>query len=163
MTAARDRIILANEKVDDEQESSAKHFDGENFAGGQARLVELKREVVRYLREGDEEAAQARLGAALHTLQDFYAHSNWIELGREGTCEALGREGGELEVAGWNETTCVPCEPASRLFGESVNCSENTAGFGKLTSGYYHGQDVPPEGVEIPSYKCHHGEFVKLG
>lgn len=30
------------------------------------------------------------LGQAMHTLQDFYAHSNWVELGHTDINEALG-------------------------------------------------------------------------
>jgi len=74
MIAARDVIVKANIDVDDDQKHSEKHFDGENFAGGQARLTDLHQKIVKSLSENDAAAARGHLGEALHTVQDFYSH-----------------------------------------------------------------------------------------
>jgi hypothetical protein len=74
MTAARDAISKANVEVDKDQNHSDKHFDGENFVGGQSRLLDLKGKVVAKLKANDVKGARENLGQALHTLQDFYSH-----------------------------------------------------------------------------------------
>ncbi|KAA2261578.1 VWA domain-containing protein [Solihabitans fulvus] len=139
MTKAMNQIADANAEVDNDQTHSALHFDGENFAGGQSRVVGLFANVVADLK--GENAAQARtdFGGALHTIQDFYAHSDWIELGNTGANPDLGRPGHTLgPVAGPTEGTCN---------GSLVTTT-------KLTSGYYGGEDVAaPAGVA----KCRHG------
>ncbi|PSB18247.1 hypothetical protein C7B65_16230 [Phormidesmis priestleyi ULC007] len=79
------------------------HFDNDLFPAASARLKTLKSEVVEALKpirkdstEEDKKAigkeARRNLGQALHTLQDFYAHSNWVELGKTEINEDLGRE-----------------------------------------------------------------------
>ena len=70
----------ANKAVDDDQFQSAKHFDGENFAGGQNRVVELRAQVIAGVQADDASSARIALGSALHGIQDFYSHSNWVEL-----------------------------------------------------------------------------------
>jgi hypothetical protein len=67
------------------------HFDRETFYQGSERLINLKKEIINQLMpvtSANTEDTKARgrtarqyLGQALHTLQDFYAHSNWFELG----------------------------------------------------------------------------------
>jgi len=65
---------------------NANHFDDCNFSGGsevvrsnEARAVEALAPA-RPPVEGDAAAIRA-FGRALHALQDFYAHTNWVELG----------------------------------------------------------------------------------
>jgi soluble cytochrome b562 len=83
MTRARKTWVDANIAVDDDDATlSASHFDGENFVGGQERLIRLLDEVKSNLESSSNEAAQTALGQALHTLQDFYSHTTWVELGR---------------------------------------------------------------------------------
>jgi von Willebrand factor type D domain/Heterokaryon incompatibility protein Het-C len=92
------------------------HFDNEEFSGGSTRLIELKDKIIDKLKKIEkakdcydsndiettqkerqkdrkEIGMQARklLGGALHTLQDFYAHTNWVELGSGIIYEKLGR------------------------------------------------------------------------
>src|SRR5262249_39747027 len=69
------------------------HFDDESFAAGTARLTSLKASVISKITASSPDGASARkdLGGALHTLQDFYAHSNWVELGNSGIDSRLGR------------------------------------------------------------------------
>lgn len=66
MKRARDTIADANAEVDDGQDHSALHFDGENFDGGQKRLTQLKDDVVKYLKDDNRGAARKSLGNALH-------------------------------------------------------------------------------------------------
>ncbi|KAF2687586.1 hypothetical protein K458DRAFT_485719 [Lentithecium fluviatile CBS 122367] len=159
MIKARTTWAEANMEVDDDQTSSAKHFDGENFAGGNAILVQAKINVTNALRNGDGEAARKYLGAALHTVQDFYAHTNWVELKRSDIHFDLGKTGATLSTVTFEDRTCNECGfgGIERVLFGCHDCTSNTNGFTKLTSGYYFGEDSPPADVAIPDHKCHHG------
>jgi len=67
---------------------NANHFDDCNFSGGADVVRASEAEAVAALGpqqapvEGDALAIRA-FGRALHAVQDFYAHTNWIELGGE--------------------------------------------------------------------------------
>jgi hypothetical protein len=119
------------------------HFTEEDFAASTARLLNLKQEVIDFVTraEPDGETARRRLGTALHTLQDFYAHSNWIERGNTGPNATLGA--GNLADPPLATATC----PGNR---EML-----PAGGGPiLTSAYYSGLlGCGP----IPAGKCVHG------
>ncbi|KAL2889885.1 protein G7c precursor [Ceratocystis lukuohia] len=74
------------------------HFDGERIYEGQLLLTALRGAIVSSLQEGDGETARALLGKALHGVQDFYAHTNWLEIGKS-SLAPLGR-GVAVETAG---------------------------------------------------------------
>ncbi len=103
---ATQQVIAANRSVDLGDNSllpggeffdAAAHCDGEEFAGATARLRAFKERVIQFSLAGpggvpDGDGARRFLGRAFHTLQDFYSHSNWIELGNTRTIETrLGR------------------------------------------------------------------------
>ncbi|HEX2252730.1 MAG TPA: hypothetical protein VHQ65_05650 [Thermoanaerobaculia bacterium] len=71
----------------------ANHFTEELFSASSSRLLNLRQEVIALVTaaEPDGEGAREKLGTAFHTLQDFYAHSNWIERGMLGINSSLGR------------------------------------------------------------------------
>lgn len=66
------------------------HFDDDLLSRGAHRVIDLQRQIVTDLLQANiadaatlsRQADDARLllGEALHTVQDFYAHSNWVEL-----------------------------------------------------------------------------------
>ena len=109
--AAREEIYQANRGVDLVAGSSIvfshdfgipeNHFDNESFPQGSLRLITLKGNIINeltYVTDANTEAgimngraAREYLGQALHTLQDFYAHSNWVELGKTEINKDLGR------------------------------------------------------------------------
>jgi hypothetical protein len=64
---------------------NANHFDDCNFTGGAAVVRTSQAEAVAQLdpsaAPGADSAAIPAFGHALHAVQDFYAHTNWIELG----------------------------------------------------------------------------------
>ncbi len=126
------------------QEDASLHFDDEAFAAGTIRLLNLKEGIISKITASspDGESARRDLGGALHTLQDFYAHSNWVELGniididdRLGrsafaglpitteTCpsepDILGGDGLKSETSGWFK---IPlCDPPSRKCRHGVD------------------------------------------
>lgn len=61
------------------------HYDNNAFAAGDAYLAEQARIVIETLQTpgGIIAPARAAFGRLTHTVQDFYAHSNYIELWRE--------------------------------------------------------------------------------
>ena len=153
-------IEYANAEVDEnEPEKTAAHFDAEQFREGSLRLIRLKKQVISLIKQDDDSEvhytkARKEAGTLLHTLQDFYSHSNWIEYGNNDPLSILGREIiDESIVADADEKTCYECTPATlTLFTD--DCENNLINTGKLTSGYYGGQDVTkPAGVG----KCSHG------
>lgn len=125
------------------------HFTEEDFNASTARLRNLKQEVIDLVTrsEPDGETARRRLGTALHTLQDFYAHSNWIERGNAGTNGALG--------------VSVLADPPLATATCPGNREVLPPGGGPiLTSAYYSGLlGCGP----IPAGKCVHGTPLLCG
>jgi hypothetical protein len=150
MKKAIEQIADANVEVDDDQTSSAKHFDGENFGGGQLFITTLNRPQIKPALQNDNAAtARHHLGQALHTLQDFYAHSSWIEMGG-GLHPALGVPGATISGAGPTEPTCRDCTLLPAPFCPLCSTNITTP---RLTSGYYAGEDR----VKPFAAKCSHG------
>ncbi|XP_064098706.1 uncharacterized protein LOC135209881 [Macrobrachium nipponense] len=102
-------------------------------------------------------AARSLLGFSLHSLQKFYSHSTWIELGNTGIMEDLGLPGfaGFDNPAGPEDDVCTPCADA---YGP---CTGNVIPGAGLSSGYYTYVDSKADGIIIEKPKtggkCSHG------
>lgn len=145
-------IVDANGAVDDGLSQAlfrpSRHFTNEDFSGASQRLVTLRGQINTALTANPPKGAQARvlLGQALHTVQDFYAHSNWVELGNATINVNLGR----ITFPDPPFFTFAPC-----LF----NVNNLTGGTGGgLTSGYV----VEPTVCEAFPGKCAHGNYTVL-
>src|SRR5205085_2232667 len=73
--------------------ATANHFDGCNFSGGSAVVRDNEASAVASLDPAapspeSDAAAIVSFARALHAVQDFYAHSNWVELGATGLVDA---------------------------------------------------------------------------
>src|SRR3989442_15009411 len=79
MNQAIQDIVDANARVDTDQFHSSRHFDGESFPEGQALITGELATIKTDLANNDTAGARFTLGQALHTIQDFYSHSNWVE------------------------------------------------------------------------------------
>jgi hypothetical protein len=55
----------------------------------------------------DLDKARGRIGDLLHTLQDFYSHSNWIEMGKGEINDRIGIQEDIGQIAGINQATCT--------------------------------------------------------
>ena len=87
--AAIKEIVKANIKIkiDDHQDRPSWHCDNNDLNGCSQVIDALKQKIIAALRiqtpftlvEQHARATRKSLGEALHTLQDFYAHSNWVE------------------------------------------------------------------------------------
>ena len=164
---ARATMITANTRVDDDQFHTARHFDAENFDGGQYVLtgtpvgvsetanpedVDLLHQILWGLETYSIVDAQVALGKALHTIQDFYSHSNYVELGYDDPHPGVGRVNFAIEYAPDFLDTCTGCI-AAPSDNECDNCDHNLI-VQNLTSGYYPGEDRSP----FPNVaKCRHG------
>jgi hypothetical protein len=151
---ALEQIVRENVKTDDALSDDPRfHFDDELLRAG-SRLLYMQRSaiVARLLRnpaEGD--SSRRLLGQALHAIQDFYSHSNWvIEHPDPNSLASL-----------WN------AEPDNRFFAPNVIgtvCTPaNTLLAGSATtSGYWFGGIDSAAGAASGilvdgSFKCRHG------
>jgi uncharacterized repeat protein (TIGR01451 family) len=130
------------------------HVDGERMPEAHDNVRSLLNDVVSQLDSKDVSAARKSFGMALHTVQDFYAHSNWIEMGNTGPSQ-FGLAGGSFTRLPAGTPTCLFCLSASPVDLLCLNCAANLLPNG-LTSGYYGGE---PDAPKPNSGKCSHGGF----
>ena len=105
-------IERANSEVDtgSEEKIAAAHFDSEQFQISQNRLVEVRALVTASIFSRDVVRARSETGRLLHTLQDFYSHSNWIEMGNTEPYSVLGQPGQRpSNIASPQTQTCTDC------------------------------------------------------
>ena len=140
MRDAIKEIGRANSDVDDDQKTAAKHFDGESLPEGQQRIINLRNGIITALQNNDANGARTALGSALHTIQDFYSHTNWVELGHRLPNPDLGRPGKALHRLPRTAETCRDCRDTPVF--QYPDCRDNLTGR-HLTSGYYGGEDPP--------------------
>jgi von Willebrand factor A domain-containing protein 7 len=152
---ALEQVADANEAVDNISNLSAalfhpeRHVTNEALAASSGRLVTLKEQILARLRESPPRGDQARtlLGQALHTIQDFYSHSNFVEMGRSGFESAFGRNA----VAN-PATTLRACPDNPNTLGPG--------GGGGLTSAYFIGNPFTGCGDLPHPGKCWHGNYT---
>ncbi len=82
-----------------------------------------------------KDLSQARqlLGQLLHTLQDFYSHSNWIELGKTEINEHLGIDIDIGPIAAPNQSTCT----SKGCITKRVKCVRNKKKFFHIIFGLF--------------------------
>lgn len=93
--ALMDAWYETNENVTEELSIARQHFDDESFEEGQAYLWGLSKALFIALTKESYSSARTFSGRFLLTMQDFYAHSNWVELkqglGQTEILEELGQ------------------------------------------------------------------------
>ena len=128
-----------------EPNNDAAHCDDENLDGCSQRLNTKLNNVITQLAACNKKDALKEMGRGLHTLQDFYAHSNWVN-------HNGGTNGGIYSMS----------HPPS-----SLACSPPTFAPGGLTSGYFSlaGFLAPTPFItqcsSTPSNKCCHKDLNK--
>jgi hypothetical protein len=149
MRKARDAIIEANKMVDDtkgvplEKDLGEAHFDDELFVKGQQRLMDLRSQMIEALKTFNVASARTLLGRQLHTLQDFYAHSNWVEMGNREISGIIGVTG-QTGYPPNNVSTCSEfCGNSNdAAYMKSIQCADDCK-YGDQTVGELY-----------QSYKC---------
>ncbi len=119
------------------------HCDDELLPECTQRIIDIKNNVIALLRASPPDGNEARrqLGRAFHTLQDFFSHSNWINI--SGADPGLG-----INVISRLLSFQQTCERGFSTLGAGT-----LAGFGlrEPTTGYFSLVLAPPDG------KCNHG------
>ncbi len=129
-------VYRANRGVDENEFwTPHAHFDNEEFSAGSARLRQLRETIVKATLEQNYLLAQQEIGRALHAIQDFFAHSNFVD-----------RVGHDLTAFIDLNTLADPPKGA--------RCDNKQASSEGLTSGYFP-DDAVPDG------KCSHGALNK--
>lgn len=156
LSLAIDTIARANTKMDlFESSRDATHFDNEEFDEGALLISQRLTAASSSVTMEKYEEARESFGALLHTVQDFYSHSNWIEIGHREPNKGIGKYQILGKYASKGMRTCIDCEgDACRTNIDSSVIEGNI-----LTSGYFGLQVL---GVNIdntikPVGKCSHG------
>lgn len=149
---ALEEVAQANEDTDDLSSAALfhpeRHFTNERFAASLTELTTNRNTVINSVKTDprDGNAARRALGRALHGLQDFYSHSNWVEQGKA----APGGPGG---------APTLPNPPATLQACPANGNTLGPNGGGGDTSGYY----VGLLGCgSIPAGKCWHGNYTSF-
>ncbi|KAM6933742.1 von Willebrand factor A domain-containing protein 7 [Xenentodon cancila] len=131
------------------------HFDSERVEGAIVMLREFWTQTVLSVRAKEYQSARYSLGQLLHSLQDFYSHSNWVEMGRSSIyLHLLQPEEPAIPVAKEDKPTCMECFTATcrnNFLPALINTQED---YQLLTSGYF--STFPPK----PHGKCSHGGIL---
>jgi hypothetical protein len=134
------------------------HFDHESFVNGSKALNVRLQMVLHAIARRDRDEALWVLGSMMHSTQDFFAHSNYVE---------------KYSAAGKNYRTQLEGVSASKLPMSEVSRKENLFSLGApdpkqkcargnipttgpLTSGYW------PDNFPVKD-KCHHQDLNKDG
>jgi hypothetical protein len=130
------------------------HCDDELLPACSQRMKSIRDNIINNLKDEttrDGAEARAQLGRALHTLQDFYSHSNWVNSPGPGNT-SFNSDLGRRTVTALPATTptCVDDAWDRTLTG---------AGLTDITTGYF---SLQP-GSEPPAGKCSHGKFFGAG
>ena len=143
------------------------HCDNEMIEACHNYIVNQTNTAIRWMQWGYWDKGYDYLGEALHAIQDFYAHSNWVQLNKDknnfdaGQVPILnnfGRPGNYSHL--FDEFPLTPpalktCEKNSHELDTPLGNYEYVTSLNNLTSGYVGIPEIP--GItKIPS-KCNHG------
>ena len=168
------------------------HFDAEKFADSNKRVIDFKENIRTYLAKKDYSSARKLTGQILHTIQDFYSHSNWVEMNKTTINTDIGKTtfGTSNPTLIDNKTTACNTSCTITKMGcgklvtimvsliklvglgktvscpvEYYKCEGNIIELNKLVSGYYSGQKLDNVAtVDKPTglSKCSHGMCFTL-
>ncbi|XP_018085658.1 von Willebrand factor A domain-containing protein 7 isoform X2 [Xenopus laevis] len=145
------QIVSANANMDflnGTRDDPLCHFDSERLKQGNWLLLRMRDQLLGSLKAKEYEGARDKLGQILHSLQDFYSHTNWVEMGNTDIHPDLATPGRDIRsIAGLSDETCTDCTELS-CKNNIVQAIEERQ---LLTSGYY--GDFPKK----PHGKCSHG------
>ena len=145
------------------------HFDAETFQQSNNRVIQFINNINSALDQKDYSTARKLAGQISHTIQDFYSHSNWVEMGNRDINFNIGKPNlnNQTIVTRNDNVTCnnncnqtvVECSTAVNIFvsflralglkSSIVNCplkyyvcQNNLLINDKLLSGYYSNQKL---------------------
>lgn len=124
--------------------TEAAHCDAETLVACSNRIKIKKDKIILLLKKEEPDGATARqeLGKSLHTIQDFYAHSNWVDISGSVNNKLID---GTLTSLLVTDETCL--EDHGTLSG--LGLTKTTTGYFSLTGGGH---------ANTPEDKCSHGK-----
>lgn len=165
------------------------HFDAETFSQSNDRVISFLTSINVFLSAKDYVTARKLSGQILHTIQDFYSHSNWVEMGMTNMNTEIGTSNfSTIPIIDKNESN--PCTANCTLtkmgcgtlvtllvkfiqllgLGKTIQCpvqyyrcSGNIVKLDELVSGYYSDQKLEDgTSVNKPTNigKCSHGGIL---
>jgi len=143
---ALDEVNWANKRTDLFGFSiSHYHFDDELLQEGSQKILDNLNSAEEYLKENppDGEDARDKFGTAVHTLQDFYAHSNWADI--KTSSEDIHPDLGVHTLSNPSKTQKFCDDSTGGTLLENV--TDITTGYFSLT--FCH--------LSTPKGKCNHG------
>ncbi|XP_051993059.1 von Willebrand factor A domain-containing protein 7-like [Xyrauchen texanus] len=154
-TLAVAKIYLSNAAVDIVYLlTDPPHVDNEAFIEAQDIITQGLAAVKASMKQENYNSARVRLGALFHTLQDFYSHSNWVELGFTTPLRNMTRSDLPLNnLAGPKTPTCKSCngdDCSDNILPEILQQKILTTGYTGLFS------------FSKPTGKCSHGGIFDL-
>lgn len=160
------------------------HFDAEKLVESNQRVIELTNRIYSSLRGGNFGQARKLTGQVLHTIQDFYSHTNWLEMGNRRINTLIGtlKFDQQARVGGQEVNLCrnncqlirVECSRVlKRISGiigglikcpvEYYKCTDNIGMLDKLLSGFATNQRLS-DGTRVVNpggmMKCNHGGIL---
>ena len=165
------------------------HFDAETFVKSNERVINFIEKINHSLRIRAYGTARILTGQILHTIQDFYSHSNWVEMGKTYINKDIGtRRFSKNSVINKNESSacisnCTITEVKCNFMVTNAlkfmtyvgistgfscpfkyyKCFGNIVKLDKLVSGYYSDQKLE-DGTPVPKPenlgKCSHGGIL---
>nr|XP_040048468.1 von Willebrand factor A domain-containing protein 7 isoform X1 [Gasterosteus aculeatus aculeatus] len=131
------------------------HFDSERVDGAMAMLRQFWAQTLLSVRAKEYQSARHSLGQLFHSLQDFYSHSNWVEMGQRFIyLHLLQPEEPAFPLAAEDTPTCMECFSLTcrdNLMPRLTNAQQDAQ---LLTTGYF--STFPPK----PHGKCSHGGIL---
>lgn len=152
------------------QGATPNHFDDESIPAGVVQLAKLREKIVELALTGKDLQARKWLGMALHGIQDFYAHTNWVELGMRQTFADENSQlrfslnpdapANEIRIAEPGEKVCLAAPPTTAgaalertlMPGILLDVAQRPKGR-LLTSGYFFT-------LRRDAGKCTHGALI---
>ncbi|XP_051982691.1 von Willebrand factor A domain-containing protein 7-like [Xyrauchen texanus] len=152
---ALNQIYMQNSYVDrDMMDSAPHHFNNEAFNEGRNLITQGTAAIKANVHTNNLQTARETLGRVCHTLQDFYSHSNWVELGNKSPYANLIRPDLPIEnIADVTIPTCSDCASGkcpNPLLPVILNEKYLTSGYMGLLSS------------DKPQGKCSHGGNTDL-
>ena len=166
------------------------HFDAGTFRESNERVIHFFHLIHEHIENREYKSARRLLAQILHTIQDFYSHSNWIEMGNNDINRDIGTQE-FVERHPIAEDSEVTCNDNCQLVTNECNllieliynlmqkigynsatircpvkyykCDNNVVLLNKLVSGFYEGQklkDGTPIKKPANTQKCSHGGLV---
>ena len=143
------------------QSDASRHFDSESFSLSSLRILRLKETIIANITSPSPAgtAARAQLGQALHTIEDYYAHTTWVQIKGTAINPKLGRE---LLSTSDNDIASASAQVCSDANHATLTTPVGTT---EITSGYFSAARDNGSGLfgicwaGPTAGKCRHGDF----